>query len=66
MPMLCLSSAVTVFEKGLKTHLLKSTQKMLDYHISRAHATFLCGLCFSEPGRPYLNWTSHDAESPMN
>ena len=36
-------------QEGIGNPFIASTQKMLNDHISRAHATFIYGLCFSEP-----------------
>ena len=55
-------------QEGIGNPFIASTQKMLNDHISRAHATFICGLCFSELGTfikfsSKIKLDSHVAES---
>ena len=35
-------------QEGIGNPFIAITQKMLNDHISRTHATYICGLCFSE------------------
>ena len=55
-------------QEGIGNPFIASTQKMSNDHISRSHATFICGLCFSEMGTfikfsSKIKLDSHVAES---
>ena len=55
-------------QEGIGNPFIASTQQMLNDHFSRSHATYICGLCFSELGTfikfsSKIKLDSHAAES---